>query len=129
MIYVLDTHAIAWYVDSDPRLSSAANTAIQDPAAELVIPTIVLVELRHLHAKGRITASLALVEQKIVSAGNCKVHPLDEDMVSLIPTGLDIHDSIIVATAIYYRDILRKPVTLITKDNMIAQSGLIQTLW
>jgi PIN domain nuclease of toxin-antitoxin system len=129
VIYVLDTHAIAWYVDSDPRLSSAANTAIQDPAAELVIPTIVLVELRHLHAKGRITASLALVEQKIVSAGNCKVHPLDEDMVSLIPTGLDIHDSIIVATAIYYRDILRKPVTLITKDNMIAQSGLIQTLW
>ena len=129
MIYVLDTHAIAWYVDNDQRLSSVADTAIQDLAAELIIPTIALVEIRHLHAKGRITASLALVEQKIISAGNCKVHPLDEDIVSLIPTGLDIHDSIIVATAIYYRDILQQPLTLITRDNMITQSGLIQTLW
>ncbi len=129
MIYVLDTHALAWYVDNDSRLSSAANTAIQDPGADLVIPTIALVEIRYLHAKGRIQSSPAMVEQKIISARKCKVHPLDEDIVSLIPTGLDIHDSIIVATAIFYRDVKRQPTTLITKDGAITRSGLIQTLW
>jgi hypothetical protein len=55
--------------------------------------------------------------------------PLDEQVISMIPTGLDIHDSIIVATAIFYRDMLRQPTTLITKDRAITQSGLIQILW
>jgi PIN domain nuclease of toxin-antitoxin system len=129
VIYVLDTHAIAWYVDNDSRLSPAADTAIQDPSADLVIPTIALVEIRYLNAKGRIQSSPAMVEQKIISARKCKVHPLDEDVVSLIPIGLDIHDSIIVATAIFYRDIQQQPTTLITKDSAITHSGLIQTLW
>jgi PIN domain nuclease of toxin-antitoxin system len=129
VIYVLDTHAMAWYVDNDPRLSKAADAAIQDPIADLVIPTIAMVEIRYLHAKGRIQSSPAMIEQKIISARKCKVHPLDEDVVSLIPIGLDIHDSIIVATAIFYRDILRQPTTLITKDRAITQSGLIQILW
>jgi PIN domain nuclease of toxin-antitoxin system len=129
VIYVLDTHAMAWYVDNDPRLSKAADAAIQDPVADIVIPTIALVEIRYLHAKGRIQSSPAMIEQKIISARKCKVHPLDEDVVSLIPTGLDIHDSIIVATAMVYRDILHQPTRLITKDGAIARSGLIQTLW
>jgi PIN domain nuclease of toxin-antitoxin system len=129
MIYVLDTHAVAWYVDNDPRLSSTADAAIQSPAAELVIPTIALAEILHLHAKGRINASYTMVEQKIISAKKCIVHPFDKEIVSLIPTGLDIHDSIIVATAIFYRDRMQYPATLITKDTKITQSGLIQTLW
>jgi len=57
------------------------------------------------------------------------VHPLDEEVVAKIPTNLDIHDAIIVATALVYRDIRQLPVTLITKDTKISQSGLIQTLW
>lgn len=129
MIYVLDTHAIAWYVDNDSRLSSAADAAIQMPTAELVIPTIALVEILYLHTKGRIKTSYTMVEQKILSARRCKVHALDKEIVSLIPTGLDIHDSIIVATAIFYRDKMQQPTALITKDTKITQSGLIQTLW
>lgn len=129
MIYVLDTHAITWYLENDPRLSAGARAILDNLAAELVIPTMVLVELRFLHVKQRIKTSPADVQQKFLQIRNCEIHPLDEDIVSLIPTGLDIHDSIIVATAIFYRDARRQPTTLITKDTKITQSGLIQTLW
>lgn len=42
MIYVLDTHAVVWFLEGSSRLGSAAKEAISDPAGELVIPTIVL---------------------------------------------------------------------------------------
>ncbi len=129
MIYVLDTHAIAWFVENDARLSANARLILEDPASELVIPTMALVEVQFLHAKGRIKADLASVYQQIASANNCTIYPLNEEVVSKIPTGLDIHDAIITATALVYRDVFQQPVTLITKDSNITQSGLIQTLW
>jgi len=129
MIYVLDTHAIVWHVDNDSRLSPAAAAVLDNLAAELVIPTMALVEIRFLYAKGRIKTSPPSVQQRIIAARNCKVHPLDEEVVSQIPTGLNIHDSIIVATALVYRDVFQQPTTLITKDSEISRSGLIQTLW
>ena len=41
----------------------------------------------------------------------------------------DIHDKIIVATALLYRDVLRQEVAVGTKDEMIAGSGLISVIW
>ncbi len=118
MIYVLDTHAIVWYLATDPRLSPAAEAVLDNLTAELVIPTIVLVEIQHLHAKRKFQPGLADVE-KLIAARNCTVHPLNKKVVTQIPVGLDIHDSIIVATALVYRDILQKPAALVTKDTKI----------
>ncbi len=129
MIYALDTHAIVWFVENDPRLSAPARTVMRNPANSFVVATMALVEIKFLHSKGRITTDLAGVYQRFINSSNCAIHPLDEDVVSLIPTGLDIHDSIIVATAIFYRDVRQQPTTLITKDGKITRSGLIQTLW
>lgn len=42
---------------------------------------------------------------------------------------LNIHDAIIVATALVYKDILKLPVSLLTKDEEITSSGLVQTCW
>ena len=129
MIYILDTHALVWYVENDPRLSQPARSLLLTPQVELVIPTMVLVEIRHLHAKGRFKTTLAAVYQHFIHVKNCRIHPLDEDLVSFIPTGLNIHDSIIVATALFYRDAKQLPTALITKDGEITRSRLIQTLW
>ena len=129
MIYVLDTHPMIWFVSRDPRLSPAAKTAMLNPASALVVPTMALVEVQFLYAKRRIPVAPAAIRQKILGSANCKIHPLDEQVVSQIPTSLNIHDSIIVATALVYRDIFHQPVTLITKDSEISRSGLIQTLW
>jgi hypothetical protein len=54
---------------------------------------------------------------------------LDAEIVKLLPLGLDIHDGIIVATALYYRDVLGENTALITKDAAIAASGLVPVIW
>ena len=72
---------------------------------------------------------IALVQQRLVAASNCVLYPLDEQVALRIPTGLNIHDAIIVATALVYRDILQESVTVITKNGEITHSGLIETVW
>lgn len=129
MVYVPDTHAIIWFLDQDPRLSPAAKNVLANPRTTLIVPTLVLAEITHLYARGRISISPAVVEQKVLQSTNCRVQALDKEVVAMIPGPLDIHDAIIVATALVYRDIRQQPVTLITKDTKITQSGLIQTLW
>src|SRR5688572_28068790 len=124
MIYVPDTHALVWFLEDDPRLSPAADVALQDPTVNFVVPTIVLVEIQFLYAKQRTTIDLETVYRELLNTPNFAVHSLDEEIVALIPTDLNIHDSIIVATALYYRDIRQEPTALITKDGPITNSGL-----
>lgn len=129
MIHVLDTHPLVWHLEGNERLSPKARAVLTDPNAELVIPTIVLAEVWYLHHCSKIRTSPSDLRARILSASNCSVYPLDEAVLELFPAGLDIHDAIIVATARVYRDVLRQPVRLITRDRPIAESGLIETLW
>ena len=129
MIYVLDTHPIVWFVEKSQRLAPAAKAVMEDANAELVIPTMALVEIQYLYGKGRVKTEFASVQRDLISATNCTVYPLDEQVVSLIPTKLNIHDAIMVATALVYRDLFQLPTTLVTKDGDITDSGLIQTVW
>jgi hypothetical protein len=46
-----------------------------------------------------------------------------------LPIELDIHDAVIVATALVFRDVLGKDVALITKDARIRQSNVVKTVW
>jgi PIN domain nuclease of toxin-antitoxin system len=129
MTYVVDTHALVWFLEGDTRLSKAAYNAFSDINAQLVIPTMVLVEITFLYAKHRITINLAEVLAYIASAENCVIYPLDETVVDYIPTSLDIHDAIIVATAIIFRDVLKENTAIITKDGKIRTSGLVDEIW
>jgi PIN domain nuclease of toxin-antitoxin system len=129
MTYVVDTHALVWFLEGDTRLSKAAYNAFSDINAQLVIPTMVLVEITFLYAKHRITINLAEVLTYITSAENCVIYPLDETVVDYIPTSLDIHDAIIVATAIIFRDVLKENTAIITKDGKIRTSGLVDEIW
>ena len=54
---VTDTHALIWYLQDSPRLSTAANGVFDRcDRGEIVIyiPTICLVEIVYLQEKGRI---------------------------------------------------------------------------
>ena len=86
-------------------------------------------KLRILYSKGRIAVDSVVVQQRLVAAGNCVLYPLDEQVALRIPTGLNIHDAIIVATALVYRDILHEPIAVITKNGEITRAGLINTVW
>lgn len=129
MFYVLDTHPIVWFLGSSPRLSQSAKTAIVDPSSHLIIPAIALIEIKFLYSKGRIAIDVDRVQQEIVSASNCTVYPIDEQIVALTPTNLNIHDAIIVATGLVYRDVFGLPTAVVTRDEEIEKSALIQTVW
>ena len=129
MVYVIDTHALVWFLLKDARLGKAAQSAMQNPAAEIVIPTIVLAEIAFLNRRGRITLDLAVTLGYLAAASNCRAYPLDEGTVQQLPAALNIHDGIIVATALLLQNVLGKPTAVVTKDAMITASGLIPVVW
>jgi len=129
MTYVVDTHALVWFLERNSRLSTAAREALSDKSAQLVIPTIVLAEVTFLYARHRITIDLPVVFAHIDSTLNCIIYPLDEAVVEHLPTTLDIHDAIIISTALVFRNVLGENTGVITKDTKIAASGLVNVIW
>jgi predicted nucleic acid-binding protein len=129
MTYVVDMHALEWFLEGNPRLSMAARAALSDTAVKVVIPTIVLAEITFLYARRRIAIDLLDVLSHVASAANCLVYPLDGVVVERLPTTLNIHDAIIVATALVFRDVLSQSTAVVTKDADITTSGLINALW
>ena len=129
MTYVMDTHALVWFLEGSLRLGTAARNALSDTAAPVVVPTIVLAEITFLYARHRIAIDLPHVLAHIASAANCLVYPLDGAVVERLPTTLNIHDAIIVATALVFRDVLSERTAVVTKDADITASGLVDVLW
>jgi PIN domain nuclease of toxin-antitoxin system len=126
MTYVIDTHALVWLAEGSSRLSATAKTALTDVAAQIIVPTMVLVEVRYLYAAKRIKISLAKLYHEVLDAANCAIYPLDEEVVDRIPENLNIHNAIITATALVYRDVMGHQVQ---KDRRIRDSQLIDVLW
>lgn len=120
MVYVVDTHSFVWFLEDNPRLGAQAKTILSDPGAHLVIPTIVLAEIVFLYARKRIGVDVQSVLSHVVRSVNCVIYPLDQTVVEFLPTELDIHDAIIVATAKVFRDVLGEEVRIITKNAQIA---------
>jgi PIN domain nuclease of toxin-antitoxin system len=129
MTYVVDTHVLVWFLEGNPRLSMAARNALIDRTVQVVVPTIVLAEITFLYARHRIAIDLPHVLAHMASAANCLVYPLDGAVVERLPTTLNIHDAIIVATALVFRDVLSESTAVVTKDADITASGLINVLW
>lgn len=127
--FVLDTHALVWYLDGDRRLSKAAEAAMDDPSASLVIPTIVLAEVRYLFGKRRIPVSFEDVVAAIERDARCVVYPFDFACVEAVDEHLNLHDAIIAATAVVFRDSVDPSTALVTKDEEIRDSGVVKTLW
>lgn len=129
MTYVIDTHPLVWHVEDDPHLSPRVQAVLDDPASQLVISAIVLVEVKYLYAAKRIKTNFVELIQRLNRLTNCSICPLDEEVVEFIPENLNIHDAIIVATALVYRNVLGHQVSLTTKDRMVRDSKLIDVFW
>jgi PIN domain nuclease of toxin-antitoxin system len=127
--YVTDTHPLIWFLEGNTRLSQPARDALQDATAQIVVPTIVLAETTFLYARGRVAVDLPAVLSHIAGLTNCVIYPLDQTVVEHLPTGLDIHDAIIVATALVFRDVLGENTAIVTRDAAIHASALVQVIW
>jgi PIN domain nuclease of toxin-antitoxin system len=128
MDYVTDTHSLVWYFTGDSRLSEKALQAFEGTRKEgvIIIPTVCLAELMYIAKKGRITLTFEETLKKNEELENYENAPLDIDILRVadeIEAELEMHDKLIVATALHFN------ATLITKDESIRNTGICSTIW
>ncbi len=144
MIYVLDTNTLVWRVSGSPRLTQRAKDTI-DKAIEsddrLVVPTIVLAEAWDMDRKQR--GDFAPFDRilQVVRDMRMSVMSFDMDLVqrlrdpaleplrSVYRLWSDIHDMIIMATALIARDDANEEVSIISGDRQIRTQSLIRCVW
>jgi len=124
--YVVDTRALAWYLDDDPRLGAKAEAILDNRRVRIIVPVIVLTEIKYLAHRGRIAQTLDDVLRAINSDPRCTIYPVDLSVVLAVSVDLDIHDSLIVGTALVQREIVDG---ILTRDEVIVASGLVPTVW
>lgn len=129
MRYVVDTHALAWFFANDRRLGEAAAAILDDRSSLLVIPAIVLAEIKHIADRERIAVTFSAVMEALNRMLNCVIVPLDAAAINRAPAELDIHDGLIVGTALYCRAYFADEVVVLTRDARIVQYGAIPTRW
>ena len=125
---ILDTHALIWVAEFDPRLSQTAIDFIkQCDRNDLCISDVSLLEIAMLHNKGRIPADTSL--DKLLGLAEMNFHVLRinsniaAESYTLPLLQADPFDRIIVATARHHQ------LPLITKDRLIVESGCVKTIW
>ncbi len=92
----------------------------------ITVPAVVLAEIMFIAKKGKITLSFEETLKKIEEYGNFDIAPLDTGILKVtdkIELDIEMHDRLIVATALYFKAIL------ITRDKKIKESGIISTIW
>jgi hypothetical protein len=88
-----------------------------------------MMEIKYLYHRKRITLSFEEVLQQVETAENILFHPMDLSIVTIAPTSLDIHDAIIIGTAIQSAEEFGQVISLVTADKAISDSKLIPVIW
>jgi len=129
MIRVVDTHALLWFLDSDRRLTAHAREAMEDRSGRIIVPTISLAEIWHLCDRRRITPKFEDILSAAALIPNLEFAPLDVSIFPLLPSGFELHDAIIIATARRYAGLTREPVAIVTKDADISEKSGVEIIW
>ncbi|MGB9719940.1 MAG: type II toxin-antitoxin system VapC family toxin [bacterium] len=127
--YLVDTHVLVWFLTASKQLSKKVENILRKQGIRIIIPTIVLAELKYLHYKEKIPISFEKIKTAIDEDERCIIFPLNEDVVNALPTQLDIHDGIICATAIVFSKTLKEEIMVLTCDREMRDSGLIKVIW
>jgi predicted nucleic acid-binding protein len=129
MRYVLDAHALIWYLTSDTKLGADAKAALRsiDGGTDTgLIPIIVLAEIRYASERGRIRQTLGAVLNELRKRRHYRIVPFDRSVLiaaEKIKNIPELHDRMIAATAI------RNNAIVITRDPDIASSGVVKSIW
>jgi PIN domain nuclease of toxin-antitoxin system len=127
--YVVDTHALAWFIGDDKRLSLRVEQILDRAEVgevQVLIPTLVLAELTHLAQRRRIAVTIEDLLNQIRKGNGFTIVAFDFaifQMMLTLPNDWDIHDRIIAATARFYR------VVLMTRDDVLRGYADLETVW
>jgi PIN domain nuclease of toxin-antitoxin system len=132
MKYVIDTHALVWFLEGNPRLGLNAKAILADSTSQLVLPAIALAEAVWIVDRGRTSIPSVVDLLNAVNADpRIVIYPVDQTVVEQsvsLSVITEMHDRLIVATAIVLENQGEK-VSLLTCDRNIAASGLLTIVW
>ncbi len=130
--YVVDTHALIWYLEGNPRLGAAAQAVMDDPASEMVLPLIALAEAVYTVDKGRTKIpGVSDLINDVTSDPRIELYPLTFEVLQQSLTAgtvPEMHDRLIVATTLYLQN-LGHQVSLLSTDSQIIGSALVSIIW
>ena len=128
MEITLDTHTFIWYLDKslNNKLSQKALKIIKEAedSYTVYLPIIVLMEVLYLIEKGRVNVSFHKLLLNLEKSINYEIVPFDTRLLKIAETikGLEVHDRLILATAI----LTGSP--LVSNDREIHAKG-IKVIW
>lgn len=129
--FVIDTHAFLWFLAGNSRLSQPARGALADPNSSLVIPAIALAEALWIASSRDVGVTSSQILSAVDKDERVVVQSLTRELVE-VAQGLtaigEMHDRMIAATALTCGD-GKEVVPVVTKDDDIANSGLVSTVW
>jgi PIN domain nuclease of toxin-antitoxin system len=132
MKYIVDTHALLWYVEGNPRLGENARTILAEPTSQLILPIIALAEAVWIVERGKTSIPSVTILLKAVDADpRLDIYPLDQAIVKQtlsLQEITEMHDRQIVATVLSL-SAKGESVALLTRDRNITESGLVPIVW
>ncbi|HEX9925508.1 MAG TPA: PIN domain-containing protein [Anaerolineae bacterium] len=105
--YILDTHALIWFLEGNKRLSQPAKSIMSGLDNELVLPLIALAEAVIIIERRRTTIpDVSQFLTKVYADPRIEIYPLTLEIFerSLTLEGMSIpelHDRFIVSTGLY----------------------------
>lgn len=127
-MYICDTHALIFYMTNKlPEKLNSIFSDVENQKAVVYVPSIVIAETLHLIRRGKIDIDVKDMFSRLEKSSNYFVIvPLDTAILKLLPEikkVSELHDKIIIATALLYKSVL------ITRDKEIVKSKHVETLW
>ena len=132
--YILDTHALVWYLEGNRKLGKQAKITMGAADSLMVLPLIAVAEATFLIERGRIgISSVSDLFKDIFEDKRIEIFPLTWDVFerSLTAEGLripELHDRFIVSTGLHLQD-LGDTVEIITRDQAITDAGVLPVIW
>ncbi len=128
-VFVLDTHALYWYLRQPERLSVAADAIFrlaEAGGARLIVPAIAIAELYYLSLKvGHPVAPSAILDA-LKGVAAIEVSDLGEVQLRMLDLATDVpemHDRLIAAEA------LSRNAPVVTRDQSLTRSTQVTTVW
>jgi len=130
--HVVDTHALVWFLEGNPRLGANAKAVLQDRDSELLVPMVALSEACWMIEHGRTSIpTVGDLLDAVDADPRVFVVPFDRatlDKALLLTAITEMHDRQIVATALLLVD-QGETVAVLTKDTNIRDSRLVSIVW